>query len=145
MLLGCFEIEALNQQLVLDSSLSKIDAVETLLSGLKREYSVSEEVYADMWVVLNEAVTNAIRHGNRFDSRKKVQLTVEIRSERYVCFTVKDEGAGFDHTQVPDPTSPERIAEPNGRGVFLIKKLSDRVKFLRKGTMIEIWFDLFKN
>ncbi len=145
MLLGCFDICSMNQQVVMDSSLSKVNEIEKLLSGLKEEYSVTEDVYNDMWVVLNEAVTNAIRHGNQFDRNKKVCLNVEFREDRYLCFIVKDEGKGFNHRLIPDPTSPERIAEPNGRGVFLIKKLCDRVNFPENGTMVEMWFDLFKN
>jgi len=70
---------------------------------------------------------------------------VETKHERYLCFTIKDEGAGFDPKIIPDPTTPERITEPNGRGVFLINKLADFVNYSENGTCVEIGFDLFKN
>ena len=62
-----------------------------------------------------------------------------------MCFTIKDEGEGFIPKNVPDPTSPERIGEPNGRGVFLINKLADIVNYTQNGTCVEIGFDLYKN
>jgi serine/threonine-protein kinase RsbW len=72
-------------------------------------------------------------------------LTVETKNNRYICFTVKDEGNGFDPSVIPDPTKPENIAEPNGRGVFLINKLADTVSFSNNGTIVEMCFDLYKN
>jgi serine/threonine-protein kinase RsbW len=145
MLLATIDIELQSQKMVLGSSLKQIAGLERLLGELKEEYSISDEAFNDIWVVLHEAVTNAIRHGNKFDPAKKVRLSVEAKYERYLCFTVRDEGRGFDPEQVPDPTSPERIEEPNGRGVFLIRRLADKVTYSQNGTMLEMCFDLYKN
>lgn len=145
MLLGHIDIESISQKMVLESNLESILAVEKLISRVRDEYAISEENYNYIWIVLNEAVSNSIKHGNKFDPSKKVCLKVETKHERYLCFTIKDEGEGFDFTSVPDPTSPERIAEPNGRGVFLINKLADIVSYTENGTCIEIGFDLYKN
>ena len=131
--------------MVLNSSLENIEAVEKLISQVKEEYSLSDECCNDIWVALNEAVSNAIKHGNKLDPTKKVRVSVETKYERYLCFTVKDEGEGFNFKDIPDPTTPELIGEPNGRGVFLINKLADKVNFFNNGTVLEICFDLYKN
>ncbi|MCW3070426.1 MAG: ATP-binding protein [Bacteroidetes bacterium] len=145
MLIGYFDMESEAQQLVLESSLESIEAVETLISKMKEQHSIPEESYNGIWIALNEALTNAIKHGNKYDPAKKVCLSVETKGNRYICFTVKDEGSGFDPSNVPDPTSPGCLEEPNGRGVFLINRLADTVKFSDNGTMLEMCFDLFKN
>ncbi len=145
MLLGYIDIESLSQKMVLESNLESVLTVEKLISRVRDEYAISEENYNYIWIVLNEAVSNAIKHGNKFNPSKKVRLKVETKEERYLCFTIRDEGEGFDFTAVPDPTSPERIGEPNGRGVFLINKLADIVEYSENGTCLEIGFDLYKN
>jgi serine/threonine-protein kinase RsbW len=145
MLIGYFDIQSDTQQLVLASSLESIEVVEDLISRVKEEHAISEESFNGIWIALNEAITNAIKHGNKYDPAKKVCLSVEKKENRYLCFTVKDEGKGFDPAGVPDPTDPRFIAEPNGRGVFLINKLADKVSFSGNGTILEMCFDLYKN
>ncbi|MGZ4035876.1 MAG: ATP-binding protein [Bacteroidia bacterium] len=145
MILGFVDIEPVNQKMVLESNLESIETVEKLISQAKDEFSISDETFNYIWIALNEAVSNAIKHGNKFDPSKKVRLSVETKYERYICFIVKDEGEGFDFTSVPDPTTPERIAEPNGRGVFLINKLADIVTYSNNGSCLEMCFDLYKN
>lgn len=145
MLLGYIDLESISQKMVLESNLESVLAVENLISQAKEEYAISEDNYNYMWIALNEAVSNAIKHGNKFNSAKKIRLTVETKEDRYLCFTIKDEGNGFDPSNIPDPTSPERISEPNGRGVFLINKLADIVNYTENGTCVEIGFDLYKN
>ena len=145
MILGYIDIESLSQKMVLESNLESIRCIENLISQARDEYAITEENYNFIWIALNEAVSNAIKHGNKFDHSKKVRLTVETKNDRYLCFTIKDEGRGFDHTIVPDPTTPDRICEPNGRGVFLINKLADIVNYTENGTCVEIGFDLYKN
>lgn len=145
MLIGSFNTEPNIRKVVLESTLESIDIVETLATTLKEEHSISEENFTGIWIALNEAITNAIKHGNKYSPSKKVCLTIETKDERYICFTVKDEGDGFDPYSVPDPTAEDRIEEPNGRGVFLINKLADTVHFSGNGTILEMCFDLYKN
>ena len=145
MLIGFFEIEPNTQKLVLESNLECVGAVESLISHVRDKYGIKEEYCNDIWVVLNEAVSNAIRHGNKLNLSKKVCLMVECKNDTYVCFTVKDEGKGFDYKNLPDPTNPERIGEPDGRGVFLIQKLAHKVNFSKKGSVVEMCFDIRKS
>ncbi len=139
------DFEPVTHKLVLESKLKSVEAVDELISKVREEYSISEDYCNDIWVVLNEAVSNAIKHGNKFDPTKKVRLSFESKVERFLSFKVKDEGRGFDPDKVPDPTSPSRIYEPNGRGIFLMRKLSHQVTFSDDGRCVEMIFDLFKS
>lgn len=145
MVLAELYIEATQQQLVLDSNLRKLAQLDALLTEIRFEHQLSDELFNDIWLVLNEAVTNAIRHGNGCDAAKQVTVSIELRENRFLVFTVKDEGNGFDSRSVPDPTSPERIAEPNGRGVFLIRQLADTAVYSAKGNELQIGFNLYRN
>lgn len=126
------------------SSLQSIESLEILLDDIKEQFALSEHVYSSIWVSLNEAISNAIIHGNQQDMNKKVHLSVELKWDNFICFTIRDEGDGFDYESVPDPTSPELIEQPNGRGIFLMKKLADLALFSNKGTTIDLYFDLTK-
>ena len=64
------------------------------------------------------------------------------RQQKCLAFKISDEGCGFDHESLPDPTSPENILKIGGRGVFLMKQLSDDVLFHDNGSTVEIQFNL---
>jgi serine/threonine-protein kinase RsbW len=145
MLRSPLDNDLFSEALELPSSLESIEVIETVILKIKEKHDIKEENYTGIWIALHEAVTNAIKHGNRYDPSKKVFLSIKTKENRYLCFTVKDEGEGFDHAGVPDPTSSELIEKPNGRGVFLIKNFADTVIFSQNGTHLEMCFDLFKN
>ncbi|HEX8515726.1 MAG TPA: ATP-binding protein [Bacteroidia bacterium] len=126
------------------SSMQSIDSLEMLLDEIKEQFALSEKVYSSIWVSLNEAITNAIIHGNKQDISKKIHLSVQLKWDNFICFTVRDEGDGFDPERIPDPTTPELIDKPNGRGIFLMKKLADLALFSGKGTTVDLYFDLTK-
>jgi serine/threonine-protein kinase RsbW len=132
------------QAFAFPSSLQSIDTLELLLDEIKEQFALSEHVYSSIWVSLNEAITNAILHGNKQDMTKKVHLSVELKWDNFICFTIRDEGDGFDYESIPDPTSPELIDQPNGRGIFLMKKLADLALFSNSGTTVDLYFDLTK-
>jgi len=80
-------------------------------------------------LALQEALMNAILHGNRSDPEKYVRLCVAIEDGGGIIIVVKDTGSGFDPSQLPDPTLGENILRERGRGVFLIQQLMDEVQF----------------
>ena len=84
---------------------------------------------------VDEALTNAIRHGNRLDERKQVSLGCKMSSDR-IRVEIEDEGHGFDPGQVPDPTLPENLEKPTGRGLTLMRHYMTHVEFNRRGNRV---------
>jgi serine/threonine-protein kinase RsbW len=88
-------------------------------------------------VGVTEAIANAILYGNNLDPQKRVRVEVEFQEARVVV-AVADEGGGFDPETVPDPTLPENLERPGGRGVFLIRQLMDEVDFGERGNTVRL-------
>jgi serine/threonine-protein kinase RsbW len=100
---------------------------------------LEDDIYGNIMIAVTEAVNNAIKHGNANNSRKNVYLSL-ILNDNLLKFTIKDEGAGFNYKNLPDPTSPENLEKPGGRGIFLMKHLSDEVEFREGGKVVELSF-----
>ncbi|MBQ2851654.1 MAG: ATP-binding protein [Thermoguttaceae bacterium] len=92
--------------------------VEAVLNELARRAWSSKDLFA-VQLALEEAIANAVEHGNRRDPAKKVDVSAEISVER-VLLSVRDEGEGFDETATPNPTLAENLEIPTGRGLLLI-------------------------
>ena len=122
------------------SMLQNITVAEKLVDDVCNEYQVTEEHYGGLIVAITEAVSNAIVHGNQMDDRKQVTLTFDIVNSTDARFMIEDEGPGFDYDNLPDPTAPENIERPNGRGVFLMRKLSDHCEFTENGSIVTLDF-----
>jgi serine/threonine-protein kinase RsbW len=121
-----------------------ITIVERLIDELCDKHKIQEEHYGNILIALTEAVNNAIYHGNKQDPSKQVTVKYEATKDRFF-FRIEDDGPGFDFENVPDPTSPENLEKPNGRGVFLMEHLSDALEFFEDGRIVEIAFtDLSK-
>ncbi len=91
-------------------------------------------------VGLTEALANAMLYGNNRDPRKHVRVEAQFSPER-IAVRVTDEGRGFDPGQVRDPTTPANLQRAGGRGIFLIRKLMDRVEFNERGNSILMVLD----
>ena len=103
-------------------------------------YSIKEDFYGNILISLTEAVNNAMVHGNKLDPEKEVKVTC-IVERPFLRFQIEDEGPGFDYDNLPDPTAPENIEKPNGRGVFLMRNLADNCEFLDDGRIVQIEFN----
>jgi serine/threonine-protein kinase RsbW len=121
------------------SDLRNLTDVELLIDTVCEDLSLNEDHYGNILIAVTEAVNNAIIHGNNYNSAKLVKIGVEKKDEK-VVFIVEDEGAGFDYTNLPDPTAPENLEKPDGRGIFLMKNLSDEVIFDHNGSKVSITF-----
>lgn len=131
------EKQTFNLQIV--SQPESINLVEKLIDEIKAEYNIQEECYGNMLVAVTEAVNNAIQHGNKYDADRKVNIAYEVDADQ-ISFTVSDEGAGFDYLNIPDPTDPDNLEKPTGRGVFLMKHLADQIIFSDNGKVVELYF-----
>lgn len=127
--------------LVLYSDPRNVAKVEPFIEEIVDKYHVRPEVYGNILITLTEAVTNAIVHGNHSDERKTVQVKTQ-KHNGMLAFVITDEGPGFDHSNLPDPTAPENILKIGGRGVFLMRQLSDNVSFHDNGSTVEIHFNI---
>ncbi len=88
-----------------------------------------------LFVALDEAIANAIKHGNKNDPEKFVTITADLTADQ-VTFTITDEGEGFDLATLLDPTDPTYLMRPCGRGVMLIFHLMDEVKYNQCGNQV---------
>ncbi len=113
--------------------------VESFVQGLCADYDIRKDVYSNILISLTEAVNNAIIHGNNEDENKFVQVESRIQLP-YLSVRVSDEGLGFNPNSLPDPTVDENICRIGGRGVFLIRQLSDNVRFIDNGRTVEMSF-----
>jgi serine/threonine-protein kinase RsbW len=132
------DIAILSDQMTIDTTLkatlaltSRFENIEVaehaLLDLCRRAGWPSDE---DYWLVtaLREAVANAVRHGNRQDPKRLVRLEYTVHDST-VTICVEDEGSGFDPDAVPNPTDPENLLRPNGRGIFYMRQFMSKVEF----------------
>lgn len=125
--------------LEISSRPESINTIEKLIDDLRSEHNIHEDAYGNILVAVTEAVNNAIQHGNKYDPNKKVKVNYELEEDT-ISFTVVDQGIGFDYYNLPDPTAPENLEKPTGRGVFLMKHLADQIIFSENGSMVELYF-----
>ena len=131
----------MEKSLKISSKIENLRKVEKLVDELSAEYNISTDIYGNILIAVLEAANNAILHGNRLKEEKQVNINLII-DENKLRFVIEDEGNGFDYMNVPDPTAPENIENVNGRGIFLMEKLSDRMEFTKNGAMVELEFNL---
>ena len=115
-----------------------------VIPGRRVLSEVLEELEARHWghrdvfavhLAMEEALVNAITHGNRLDPDKRVRVSCRMSPE-LIRVEICDEGAGFDPTKLPNPTDPERLECPSGRGVLLMKAFMTRVEWGGSGSRV---------
>ena len=120
---------------------SEIKAISPLVDRLMRLIAGSRCVAGQepaVELALDEALDNAVVHGNRMDRQKLVQVLCRCEPGKGISVVVKDQGQGFDPSAVPDPTAPENIGAEHGRGIWLMKSVMDEVSFERGGTEVRM-------
>ena len=125
----------------LESNQDSFNTIEGDLRNLIKPFNLNQEKFGEILVSLTEAITNAVRHGNKFDASKHVAVEF-VGDESRLYFRVSDEGNGFDYDAVPDPTSPENILTCGGRGVHIMKALADELNYSDSGRTVEVEFDI---
>lgn len=125
--------------IVIKSELENLRIVENFVDDLSEELNLSNEIYGNILIATLEAVNNAIIHGNKGNRDLNVFIDSSL-DENGLHLIIKDQGPGFDYKNVPDPTAPENIEKINGRGIFLMEKLSDKVEFRNNGSHVYLTF-----
>ncbi|MBY0433914.1 MAG: ATP-binding protein [Cyclobacteriaceae bacterium] len=116
-----------------------IRMIESFIDNAKEKFHLDDDIYGNIMIAVTEAVNNAIKHGCKGNSSKNVHLSLSL-DDSTIKFRIEDEGEGFDYENLPDPTSPENLEKPGGRGIFLMKHLSDEVDFKDGGRVVELSF-----
>ena len=118
----------MKKDLNIPSEIGNLRLVEKAIDELSLELDLSDEVYGNVLVATMEATNNAIIHGNNSDPKKSVKIEIQMEKEQ-LKIHVEDQGGGFDFSSVPDPTAPENLEKINGRGIFLMERLSDEILY----------------
>jgi serine/threonine-protein kinase RsbW len=122
---------------VLPTTLDAIREAEAEVIGLMEALGYSEEQRLAVRLAAEEALVNAMKHGNQMDPHRRVYLRFSVLPER-VEICVCDEGQGFDPARVPDPTAGENLHKPCGRGIMLMRSYMDKVSFVGHGCEVRM-------
>lgn len=123
------------------ADLVNLRLVEKAIDELSMELDLSDEVYGNVLVATMEATNNAIIHGNNSDPSKTVKIEM-LLDKKELRVHIEDQGHGFDYSTVPDPTAPENLEKINGRGIFLMERLSDEILYLENGRIVVLKFKI---
>jgi serine/threonine-protein kinase RsbW len=126
-------------KIVIPSITENIRIIESFIDNAKDKFHMNDDIYGNIMIAVTESVNNAILHGNKNDRTKNVTLSLSLNNN-VINFEIRDEGRGFDFQNLPDPTSPKNLDKPSGRGIFLMKHLSDEVNFSNNGSLVELAF-----
>ncbi|MDP8990771.1 MAG: ATP-binding protein [Acidobacteriota bacterium] len=125
---------------VLESTLESVDSAEHTVLEEAEALGLDEDDLHRVGIALRECMVNAVVHGNRYNSRKKVHLKV-IRTAASLTIVIGDEGEGFDPTAVPDPLAGENLLRGSGRGVMLMQAFMDEFQISKRspqGTEVKM-------
>jgi serine/threonine-protein kinase RsbW len=109
--------------------------IEKIISQLKKNTCLKDEVIYELQTAANEICYNAIEHGNKFSPHKIASISY-YKGESEIVILIEDQGAGFDIQDIPDPTIPENIFKARGRGIFLAQHMVDELFYSREGRRV---------
>lgn len=117
------------------SAISPMQSILEYLMKRVEKVGVVRPEKSNLFVALDEAFVNAVKHGNKFNVQKLVRISAEISSQE-ARFTIEDEGEGFDVNGIPNPLDPENLFKSSGRGVLFIYNIMDEVKYNERGNLL---------
>lgn len=137
-------VSLLNNKVHMEKHVLKIPSETKYIRKISSEivesiahHKVEEEKIFDIRLSVEEAVRNAIIHGNHSDKKKSVRISYWIE-HHHLVIEVEDEGSGFDHKLLPNPTEKDNIMRNSGRGVYLIHRLMDKLEYSEKGNRLKM-------
>jgi serine/threonine-protein kinase RsbW len=131
----------MNRKIIIESKIANLRIIETAIDEVSAQFGINQDNYGKILVSTMEAVNNAIVHGNELIESKRVEINISFR-KKVLEISVMDEGPGFRFDAVPDPTKTENIEKISGRGVFLMSKLADKIKFNEQGNKVTMSFKI---
>lgn len=127
--------------LSISSEVGNIIKVENFIESFSETFSLPPDLFGKISLSIIEAVNNAILSGNKLDASKQVCLEAWEENNKFHV-SIEDEGQGFDYNHIPDPTLPDNILKDAGRGLYIMKTLSDELIFEKNGAKVTLIFDL---
>jgi len=121
-------LEKKTYHLEIESDSRNLITVEEFINYFAVELNLKEDKINGLLISITEAITNAIKHGNKSDKNKLVFVDVTVEDD-YLTIKVKDQGEGFNPAEIPDPTHPENLLKDSGRGIYLMKIYLDEITF----------------
>jgi serine/threonine-protein kinase RsbW len=121
------------------SLIENIRIIESFIDNAREKFQLNDDIYGNIMISVTECVSNAIIHGNKKDKKKVVNIELRFLDDQ-VRFIIEDQGEGFDFQSLKDPTAPEQIQKLGGRGVYIMKHLSDEVQFEDEGRIVILTF-----
>ena len=135
-----FKMVKRNNRIEIPSTLDYLPKVDEFIERRLRKLRITKDQIADIAISVSEAVTNAVKHGNRNDISKRVKISFKADASS-VEVTVEDEGGGFDPSCVESPIEEQNLFKEQGRGILILKSLMDKVDFRcepNKGTVVKM-------
>ena len=127
----------LPERMVITSNLQEARRVERKVLEQVQRLGYGETARFGIRLALEEAINNAIKHGNEGDPAKGVEISFSV-TEQQVEITVADQGDGFDPDSIADPTTEENLQKPSGRGIMLMRAYVDEVRYSSKGNAVTL-------
>ena len=116
------------QELKLPSRLESVEEAAIRADEFAKAQGLGDDSLSAIDLAIRESVANAVKHGNKFDANKNVDVTLARTSEGFEI-TVRDYGSGFDVDEIPDPTNPENLLKASGRGILFMRSFMDVVEW----------------
>ena len=127
-----------------NSTLAILDLIQPITNKVCDQLGFDEDTRYWIWLATQEALNNAIKHGNKMDGTKYVDFALQVQNNEFRII-ISDEGEGFDLAKVPDPTNPENLLKTSGRGIFYMKSFMDKVEYnTEEGTTVTMTKNLKK-
>jgi serine/threonine-protein kinase RsbW len=127
------------KKLTIGSEVDNLRIVENTIDETTTLIGISQDCYGKILVCAMEAVNNAITHGNKANPEKNVDIEIDFKNGE-LKIIVTDQGIGFHPENVPDPTTPDHIEEINGRGIYLMSHLADKIEYNERGNSVIMTF-----
>ena len=131
--------KSIKQTFIFQSVFTELERLDECLNSIEGYKELSENKQYEIMLVLSEAVTNAIEHGNELNSSKKVKLDIILSSEGIVA-EIYDEGSGFDPAKLANPLENKAMLRDHGRGWFLMQHYSSSIEWDDEQKCLRVYF-----